>query len=98
ARDAALPAAETRVSRISEDTETVGASLFRYAALPFEIASVLLLVAIVGSVLLARTARQERAADDLDPGVPPEPARVGPGRSADVDAFSARATGAAEEV
>jgi hypothetical protein len=37
--------------------------------LPFEIASVLLLVAIIGSVMLARTLRQEASADDLDPEV-----------------------------
>jgi NADH-quinone oxidoreductase subunit J len=54
---------------MSQDTQQVGASLFRYAGLPFEIASVLLLVAIVGSVLLARTAKQEVAADDLAPEV-----------------------------
>jgi hypothetical protein len=35
--------------------------------LPFEIASILLLVAIVGSVMLARTLRQEASADDVDP-------------------------------
>jgi hypothetical protein len=68
-REAQLPPAATGVSRLSRDTQEVGASLFRYAGLPFEIASVLLLVAIVGSVLLARTAKQEAAADDLDPEV-----------------------------
>jgi NADH-quinone oxidoreductase subunit J len=71
-REAELRPAATGVSKISADTQTVGASLFRYAGLPFEIASVLLLVAIVGSVLLARTAKQERAADDLDPEVAAE--------------------------
>jgi hypothetical protein len=35
--------------------------------LPFEIASVLLLVAIIGSVMLARTLKQEASADDLAP-------------------------------
>lgn len=45
---------------ISEDTQRVGEALYRDAALPFEIASVLLLVAIVGAVLLARGAKQER--------------------------------------
>jgi len=44
---------------ISKNTEEVGGSLYRFASLPFEIASVLLLVAIVGSVLLARTPKQE---------------------------------------
>ena len=45
------------------------AVLYRYASLPFEIASVLLLVAIIGSVMLARTLRQEASADDVDPKV-----------------------------
>jgi hypothetical protein len=52
---------------ITKDTEKVGNSLYRYASLPFEIASVLLLVAIIGSVMLARTLRQEASADDVDP-------------------------------
>jgi len=57
----------TGVSRISTETERVGFSLYTYASLPFEIASVLLLVAIIGSVMLARTLKQEVAADDVDP-------------------------------
>ena len=57
----------TGTSRITKDTERVGNSLYRYASLPFEIASVLLLVAIIGSVMLARTLRQEASADDIDP-------------------------------
>src|SRR5215208_431342 len=80
ARDAAaarMRNAETRVSKISEDTQRVGASLYRFGALPFEIASVLLLVAIVGSVLLARTSKQELAADDVDPRVIPELSAAG---------------------
>ena len=47
----------------------MGNSLYRYASLPFEIASVLLLVAIIGSVMLARTLKQEAAVDDLAPEV-----------------------------
>ncbi|HST50827.1 MAG TPA: NADH-quinone oxidoreductase subunit J [Pyrinomonadaceae bacterium] len=66
-REALLRPAATGVSKISEDTQAVGGSLYRYGGLPFEIASVLLLVAIVGSVLLARTPKQEVASDDLDP-------------------------------
>lgn len=62
-----LPPGATGVSKISEDTERVGASLYTYASLPFEIASVLLLVAIIGSVMLARTLKQEAAVDDVDP-------------------------------
>ena len=73
-----LQPAATGVSRLSRETELVGGSLYRFAALPFEIASVLLLVAIVGSVLLARTAKQEKAADDLDPAVLTELAREEP--------------------
>ncbi len=65
-----LTAAATGTARLSNETQRVGASLFRYGALPFEIASVLLLVAIVGSVMLARTTRQEAAVDDVDPDVP----------------------------
>ena len=64
-----LPQSATGSSRITEDTEGVGNSLYRYASLPFEIASVLLLVAIIGSVMLARTLRQEASADDVDPEV-----------------------------
>jgi NADH-quinone oxidoreductase subunit J len=74
---ARMRTAETRVSKISEDTQRVGASLYRYGALPFEIASLLLLVAIVGSVLLARTSKQELAHDDVDPRVIPELAAAG---------------------
>ncbi|HEV2834216.1 MAG TPA: NADH-quinone oxidoreductase subunit J [Pyrinomonadaceae bacterium] len=59
----------TRTSHMTKDTEQVGGSLYRYASLPFEIASVLLLVAIIGSVMLARTLKQERSADDVDPDV-----------------------------
>lgn len=51
---------------ISKNAEDVGWSLYTQAALPFEIASVLLLVAILGSVLLARTSRQEQLAEDGD--------------------------------
>jgi NADH-quinone oxidoreductase subunit J len=65
----ALRASATGTMKITRDTERVGASLYRYASLPFEIASVLLLVAIIGSVMLARTVKQEAAADDLDPEV-----------------------------
>ncbi len=62
-----LPPNATRVSRLTKETERVGGSLYTYASLPFEIASLLLLVAIIGSVMLARTLKQEAAADDVDP-------------------------------
>ncbi len=68
-RDQSHPPSATGSSRITEDAENVGASLYRYASLPFEIASVLLLVAIIGSVMLARTLRQEASADDVAPEV-----------------------------
>ena len=68
-KDRSLPRSETRVSRRTKDSEDLAASLYRYASLPFEIASVLLLVAIIGSVMLARTLRQEASADDIDPEV-----------------------------
>ena len=66
-RDQAHAPSATGSSRISKDVESVGASLYRYASLPFEIASVLLLVAIIGSVMLARTLKQEASVDDVDP-------------------------------
>lgn len=69
AREQSNAVSATGTSRITTDTEKVGASLYRYAALPFEIASVLLLVAIIGSVMLARTLKQEVSADDVDPEV-----------------------------
>lgn len=70
--------AATRTTRISEDTQRIGGSLYRFASLPFEIASVLLLVAIIGSVMLARTIKQEAAADDVDPEVLEELAHLEP--------------------
>ncbi|MBX7218304.1 MAG: NADH-quinone oxidoreductase subunit J [Blastocatellia bacterium] len=45
--------------KISTNTETFGADLYTRGALPFEIASVILLVAIVGAVMLARDRKQE---------------------------------------
>jgi hypothetical protein len=96
ARDAQLSTAATGVSKISADTQQVGASLFRYAGLPFEIASVLLLVAIVGSVLLARTAKQEEASDDLDPRLLPGEG-PGPGGETEV-ALAGRGGAGAPEV
>jgi NADH-quinone oxidoreductase subunit J len=63
-KESNLETSSTGTMKITRDTQVVGASLYRYASLPFEIASVLLLVAIIGSVLLARTARQEAAVDD----------------------------------
>ena len=68
-RESSLPASGTGSSRITNETERVGNSLYRYASLPFEIASVLLLVAIIGSVMLARTLKQEAAVDDVAPDV-----------------------------
>jgi NADH-quinone oxidoreductase subunit J len=62
-----LPQAATGTSRRTKDAETVAGGLYRYGSLPFEIASVLLLVAIIGSVMLARTLKQERSADDVAP-------------------------------
>src|SRR5882672_7128962 len=68
-QEGTMQTGSTGVSRISTQTEGVGNSLFTYAALPFEIASLLLLVAIIGSVMLARTLKQEAAVDDVDPEV-----------------------------
>jgi NADH-quinone oxidoreductase subunit J len=69
ARDQLLNNSATGTSRITNDTGRLGGVLYRFGSLPFEIASVLLLVAIVGSVMLARTLKQEAAVDDLDPEV-----------------------------
>ncbi|HET6890336.1 MAG TPA: NADH-quinone oxidoreductase subunit J [Pyrinomonadaceae bacterium] len=69
--DQNLPPGATGTSRISADTQNVGNVLYRFAALPFEIASVLLLVAIIGSVMLARTLKQEAAVDDVAPELSP---------------------------
>ena len=68
-REAAFQKSATGASRITNDTGRIGGNLYRYGSLPFEIASVLLLVAIVGSVMLARTLKQEAAVDDVDPVV-----------------------------
>ncbi|HLN98637.1 MAG TPA: NADH-quinone oxidoreductase subunit J [Pyrinomonadaceae bacterium] len=68
-RDKALEASATGSSRITTDTQRLGGNLYRYGSLPFEIASVLLLVAIIGSVMLARTVKQEASVDDVDPEV-----------------------------
>jgi NADH-quinone oxidoreductase subunit J len=67
--DQAFQNSATGTMKITQDTQRVGSSLYRFASLPFEIASVLLLVAIIGSVMLARTMKQEASADDLDPEV-----------------------------
>jgi len=69
AREQKMDVGATGVSRVSKETERVGTSLYTYASLPFEIASLLLLVAIIGSVMLARTFKQEAAVDDVDPEV-----------------------------
>jgi NADH-quinone oxidoreductase subunit J len=63
------PRGATLTSGITTQSETFGSALYRYGSLPFEIASVLLLVAIIGSVMLARTLKQERSADDVAPEV-----------------------------
>jgi len=48
---------------VSQNTQKVGLELYTRTALPFEIASVLLLVAIVGAVRLARERKQEQLYD-----------------------------------
>jgi len=69
AQDQTLATSATGASKITTGTEWVGNGLYRFGALPFEIASVLLLVAIIGSVMLARTLKQEAAVDDVAPDV-----------------------------
>jgi len=77
-RDQDLATSATGASRITNDTSRIGNSLYRFASLPFEIASVLLLVAIIGSVMLARTLKQEASVDDVDPEVLRAEAAVDP--------------------
>lgn len=67
--EASMQKTATGTSRLTTDTQNIGSSLYRFASLPFEIASLLLLVAIIGSVMLARTLKQEASADDLAPEV-----------------------------
>jgi len=67
--DPSQPKTATGTSQATKNAEGVGNTLYRYGSLPFEIASVLLLVAIIGSVMLARTLKQEVSADDVDPEV-----------------------------
>lgn len=69
AADQNLAASATGASKITKGTEWVGNGLYRFGSLPFEVASVLLLVAIIGSVMLARTLKQEAAVDDVAPDV-----------------------------
>jgi NADH-quinone oxidoreductase subunit J len=69
AGDQNLAASATGASKITKGTEWVGNGLYRFGSLPFEVASVLLLVAIIGSVMLARTLKQEAAVDDVAPDV-----------------------------
>jgi len=78
AGNARLRRGATLTSSITTQSETFGAALYRYGSLPFEIASVLLLVAIIGSVMLARTLKQERSADDVAPEVLAEEVREHP--------------------
>lgn len=68
-RERKLPRSATGTSGITNDSQRLGGVLYRFGSLPFEIASVLLLVAIIGSVMLARTLKQEAAVDDVDPDV-----------------------------
>jgi hypothetical protein len=68
-RDSGLEKSATGASGITTDTQRMGSNLYRFGSLPFEIASILLLVAIIGSVMLARTLKQEAAVDDVDPEV-----------------------------
>jgi len=69
AADQTLATSATGASKITKGTEWVSNGLYRFGSLPFEVASVLLLVAIIGSVMLARTLKQEAAVDDVAPDV-----------------------------
>jgi NADH-quinone oxidoreductase subunit J len=52
--------AERERAGLSRNTEDVGTDLYTRAALPFEVASLVLLVAIVGAVVLAKGRRVEQ--------------------------------------
>lgn len=67
--EARLENAATGTSKITKDTQQIGGILYRYASLPFEVASILLLVAIIGAVMLARTVKQEAAVAGVAPEV-----------------------------
>ncbi|MBI2149391.1 MAG: NADH-quinone oxidoreductase subunit J [Acidobacteria bacterium] len=54
-----LPAAASPVAGAAGNSERVGTALYTVYLLPFEIASILLLVAIVGAVVLAKKRTQE---------------------------------------
>ena len=54
ARGHLQPATGASTLRSGGNLEAVGQSMFRDALLPFEIASVLLLVAMIGAIVLAR--------------------------------------------
>lgn len=57
-QDAKIAAGVDARTGLSSDTQNIGDALYRRAAFPFEVASVLLLVAIVGAVALAREPKQ----------------------------------------
>jgi NADH-quinone oxidoreductase subunit J len=84
ARAQAGPANATGTAKMTSDTEKIGRALYGYASLPFEIASVLLLVAIIGSVMLARTLKQEAAVDDVAPEVLQEEIQHDPKLAAEI--------------
>jgi NADH-quinone oxidoreductase subunit J len=50
----ALAFPEARVAQLEPNTERLGQALFRSYMLPFEIASILLLVAMIGAVVMAK--------------------------------------------
>lgn len=50
----ALKFAEAQPARLEPNTELIGRSLFQNYMLPFEIASILLLVAMIGAVVMAK--------------------------------------------
>jgi NADH-quinone oxidoreductase subunit J len=53
-----VPEAQAAADTLTGNTQIVGTALFTSFLLPFEIASILLLVAIVGAVVLAKRKTQ----------------------------------------
>ena len=80
-------------------TANVGAGLFTYYLLPFEITSLLILMAIVGAMTLARRASILRPTDLIVPGAQVLPRRaVTPAQVSDSSPVVAQTTSEAERV
>lgn len=57
----------TEVALFDENTKQLGIALFTKYVIPFELTSILLLVALVGAVILARRDEEDEAVEEGDP-------------------------------